>query len=202
MKHTFLLVLLVLAFSFSFSLLSFSPVSASGNIATSSSTTVKIITNPDGTTYLSTEVDPSTASRSTTSHRNGKYTSLLGTVGLEIPEGFARNLAQVINAVLSFVMVIASLLVLLYLIWGAFDWITSGGDKGKIQGARQKIVAAVIGLVIVASSYAILILAVRFLGFESLDDVFDSVRTLDTGRPLMVEEATPSASATTSAKTK
>lgn len=179
---------------------SFSPVIASGNLATSSSTTVKIITNEDGTTYLSTEVDPTATSNSTTYRRNGNYTNLLGTVGLEIPEGFARNLAQVINAVLSFVMVIASLLVLLYLIWGAFDWITSGGDKGKIQGARQKIVAAVIGLVIVASSYAILILAVRFLGFESLDDVFDSVRTLDNGQPITTQEATPSASATTSAR--
>lgn len=172
--------------------------SASGTIATSSSQTVRVITNEDGTTYLSTEIDASEAATTTTTANGsfGRRLNLLGTIGIEIPEGFAKNVAQLINAVLSFVMVIASLLVLLYLIWGAFDWITSGGDKGKIQSARSKITAAVIGLVIVASSYAILILAIRFLGFESLDDVFDSVRTLDNGQPIVVEEtteATPSA---------
>lgn len=92
--------------------------------------------------------------------------------------GFATNMASVINGVLSFVMVIAALLVFFYLIWGGIEWITSGGDKGKTESARNKITAAVIGLVILAASYAILLVVLNFLGFGNLDDVFSGVQTL------------------------
>lgn len=199
MKKHLLLAALFIFTLLTLTSLTISPVAASG---------VKVITEPDGTTYLSTEVEGEDATTSaeydydTQYYSNGQYMNLLGTIGIEIPEGFAENVAQLINAVLSFVMVIAALLVLFYLIWGAFDWITSGGDKGKIDGARQKIISAVVGLIVVASAYAILLLAIRFLGFESLDDVFESVRTLDTGQPIIIQEATASAQATSSATTK
>jgi hypothetical protein len=86
------------------------------------------------------------------------------------PTGFATNISSVIEGVLSFVMVIAALLVFLYLIWGGIEWITSGGDKGKTESARNKITAAVIGLVVLAASYAILQLMLAFLGFSDLND--------------------------------
>ncbi|NCN45608.1 MAG: hypothetical protein COU63_03675 [Candidatus Pacebacteria bacterium CG10_big_fil_rev_8_21_14_0_10_36_11] len=87
-------------------------------------------------------------------------------------KGFATDFGGLINGVLSFVMVIAALLVFLYLIWGGIEWITSGGDKGKTESARNKITSAIIGLVVVAASYAILTLALNFLGFTDLNDVF------------------------------
>lgn len=92
--------------------------------------------------------------------------------------GFADNIGSLINGVLSFVMVIAALLVFLYLIMGGIEWITSGGDKSKTEGARNKITSAVIGLVILAASYAILLVVLRFVGFENLGDVFSKTRTL------------------------
>jgi len=87
-------------------------------------------------------------------------------------KGFATDFGGLINGVLSFVMVIAALLVFLYLILGGIEWITSGGDKGKTESARNKITSAIIGLVVVAASYAILTLALNFLGFTDLNDVF------------------------------
>jgi hypothetical protein len=88
-------------------------------------------------------------------------------------QGFANDIGGVINAVLSFVMVIAALLVLMYLVWGGIEWITSGGDKGKTESARNKITAAVIGLIILAASYAIFLLVLRFIGFNSTDELFN-----------------------------
>jgi hypothetical protein len=85
-------------------------------------------------------------------------------------KGYATDIGSVINGVLSFVMVIAALLVLFYLILGGIEWITSGGDKGKTESARNKITAAVIGIIILAASFAILQLVLTFLGFASLDD--------------------------------
>lgn len=87
--------------------------------------------------------------------------------------GFATDIGALINAVLSFVMVLGALLVFFYLIWGGIEWITSGGDKGKTEGARNKITAAVIGLIILAASYAILQLILRFLGFTGLNDALN-----------------------------
>ena len=71
------------------------------------------------------------------------------------PMGFAKDLGSVINSVLSFALVIAALLVLFYLVWGGIEWITSGGDKGKTESARNKITSAIIGLIILAAAYAI-----------------------------------------------
>ncbi len=97
------------------------------------------------------------------------------------PQGFANDFGSLLNAVLSFVMVIAALLVFFYLIWGGIEWITSGGDKGKTESARNKITSAVIGLIVLAASFAILQLILRFLGFSGLNDVLSSPRTINEG---------------------
>jgi hypothetical membrane protein len=93
---------------------------------------------------------------------------------IEVPEGFASNFGTIISSLLNLVMIIAAILVFLYLIMGGIEWITSGGDKGKTESARNKITAAIIGLIILAASYAILQLALSLLGFEGgLGDVFN-----------------------------
>jgi cytochrome bd-type quinol oxidase subunit 2 len=93
-------------------------------------------------------------------------------------KGFATDVGSLVNGALSFIMVIAALLVFLFLILGGIEWITSGGDKGKTENARNKITAAVIGLVILAASYAILLILLNFLGFGNLGDVFQNVKGL------------------------
>jgi hypothetical protein len=62
------------------------------------------------------------------------------------------------------ILFLASVLVLFYLLWGGIEWITSGGDKGKTEAARNKITSAIIGLIILASSAAVVMLIQRFLG--------------------------------------
>ncbi len=54
------------------------------------------------------------------------------------------------------IMIGASLLCLFLLIMGGIQWITSGGDKSGIEGARKRIIYALIGLVIIFSSYFII----------------------------------------------
>ena len=53
-------------------------------------------------------------------------------------------------------MTIGAIIVIVQFIWGAVDWISSGGDKGKIESARNKITQAIIGLIILVSSFTIL----------------------------------------------
>ncbi len=89
--------------------------------------------------------------------------TLVAAQTIDPPAAFFGNVGDLINSVLTFVVAIAALLVFLYLIWGGIDWITSGGDKGKTEAARNKITAAVVGLIILAAAYAILTIALGFL---------------------------------------
>ncbi len=100
-------------------------------------------------------------------------------VNVIVPKGYALDLGKLINFILRVVMVIAALLVFSYLIWGGIEWITSGGEKSKTEGARNKITGAVVGLIILAASYAILTLVIGFLGFGSLDEVLNSAQGIN-----------------------
>jgi len=93
--------------------------------------------------------------------------------------GFAQNFSSLLSFVLRLVLGIAALLVFFYLILGGIEYITSGGEKGKTEAARNKITSAVIGLIILAASWAILQLALTFLGFTNLNDALNSVRTIN-----------------------
>lgn len=65
-------------------------------------------------------------------------------------------------------ILIAGMLTFGYLILGSISWVTSGGDKGKVEKAQQMIMQAVIGLALVAASYAIFQVIQYFLGFDIL----------------------------------
>ena len=64
-------------------------------------------------------------------------------VGFSVP-----NLAAVIGFAVRFLFFFAGLAALLYLLLGAFSWVTSSGDKENVKKAQDKIQAAVVGLVI------------------------------------------------------
>ena len=70
--------------------------------------------------------------------------------------------------IMSAVMTLAAVLVFGFLIWGAIEWITSGGDSGKLEKARNRIGNAVIGLIILAAATAIFLLLEGFLGIDVL----------------------------------
>lgn len=65
---------------------------------------------------------------------------------------FASYFITVWNAVIA----IGGIFVLVFFVWGAVEWIASGGDKGKIESARNRITQAVVGLIILVGSYAII----------------------------------------------
>ncbi len=149
-----------------------SPTSArASGVGTANEQTSSLVQNCDenGTCYLTTQINEAreTSQASTTAVRRPSF------AGFGVPEGFFQNLEQLFDALLKAVMAISLLLVFLYLIWGGLNWITSGGDKGKIDQAKQKIISAVIGLVVVAASYAILTIMINFLGLGTLNDVIN-----------------------------
>ncbi len=122
-----------------------------------------LVTKSDGTTYLSTAIGASSAADT-----SNPDLALL-------PQGYAHNLTTLLTGVLSLLIAVVSLLVFVYLIWGGIEWITSGGDKAKTDQARSKIISALVGVIIIAASYAVLQIMLRFLGFGSLTEVFNNI---------------------------
>jgi len=82
------------------------------------------------------------------------------------PAGGYENLGDFITNALQISFIVAIILVLAFLVWGAFDWITSGGDKEAVGKARSKIINALVGMAVLAIAYAIFTLAGQFLGFN------------------------------------
>ena len=71
---------------------------------------------------------------------------------------------KLMGSLLSFIMAIAAIMVLIYLLWAGLDWITSAGDKGKLETARLKITNAIVGIIVLAASTGLLTLIQGFLG--------------------------------------
>ncbi len=88
------------------------------------------------------------------------------------PESFSgvENLTvpAIISALVTLVLVIAALVAFFFLIYGGIKWITSGGDKEQTAAAQSTLTAAIIGLAIVFSTWAIIGLLDTFLGLEIL----------------------------------
>lgn len=75
---------------------------------------------------------------------------------------------QIIQFIIYGAFALAILAALVYLIWGGINWILSGGDKEKVDAARKRIVAAIVGLILVALAVAILNFVLVLLGFCGL----------------------------------
>lgn len=65
------------------------------------------------------------------------------------------GIADILSFFIKFFFTVAALIALLYLLLGAFAWITSGGSKENVEKAREKIQAAVIGIVLIVAVIAI-----------------------------------------------
>lgn len=77
------------------------------------------------------------------------------------------SLGSLIEIAADAVLLIGTLGVLYYLLYGAFSWITAGGEKGKIEEARSMMTQGVVGLVILASVFLIFGLVLNFLGLKN-----------------------------------
>lgn len=85
--------------------------------------------------------------------------------------GAARSgvlFAQYFISIWQTLTVVGGIALLLYLIWGAIDWLVAGGDSGKVQKARDKMTNAVIGFIILIGSYSIVGFIGSLIGYNLL----------------------------------
>ena len=75
-----------------------------------------------------------------------------GTTANGFPELSGEQLLQ--NA-LNMVYFIAGTIAVVMVIWGGFSYVTSTGDSGKVTKAKNTLVYAIVGLIIVLVAFAI-----------------------------------------------
>jgi len=71
------------------------------------------------------------------------------------PPGMQTDLGNLINSILTYVLGIAGVIVVIYLIMGGFKYITSGGSEKAVGEAKNTILYAIIGLIIIIAAFAI-----------------------------------------------
>ena len=79
-----------------------------------------------------------------------------------------NTLGDFVSHTIPAIILVAALATFIYLIYGGVEWITAGGEKGKIENARNRITQGIVGLAIVACAWAISSLVMYFFGIDIL----------------------------------
>jgi len=82
------------------------------------------------------------------------------------------DLGRLLSNVLALLFFFAALMAFIFIIIGGIQWITAGGDKIAAQAARDRITAAVVGLLIVVAAFAITTILSAVLGINLFEFQF------------------------------
>ena len=85
------------------------------------------------------------------------------------PNDSPKQFAVTIATLWQTIILVGGLAFLLFFLQGGLNWITAGGDKGKIEEARGKITQGLIGLAVLAASYVIIKFIESAIGLNLLN---------------------------------
>lgn len=98
------------------------------------------------------------------------------------PGDVTTDLGTLLSRAMIILFFFAAVLAFIFIVIGGIQWITAGGDKIAAQAARDRITAAVVGLMIVVASFAITLIITSVFGlnifaeggikFDTLPDIF------------------------------
>lgn len=77
-------------------------------------------------------------------------------------KGISTFLSNGITLIYSF----ATIVLIFMLLWGAFEWMTSGGDKEKLSSAQKRIISAIVGILLFGVAFAVIRVLGTFTGFK------------------------------------
>lgn len=82
------------------------------------------------------------------------------------------DIGTIVSGLLPYLFAGAGLMLLLYLLFGGLQLMTSGGDPKKMQEARGKIGNALVGFIIVFIAYWLVQIVGTILGIEAITNIF------------------------------
>jgi len=83
--------------------------------------------------------------------------SVLGQVAEPAGVTDRSDLGEIVGLVISSALTLVGIIFLLLMVYAGYLWMTARGESDQVDKARKIIIAALIGLVIVSSAYAITI---------------------------------------------
>lgn len=95
---------------------------------------------------------------------NPVITGIAGKSPDETPGLFGKFFSSLVMVIL----VGATIWTFIQLLWGGLDWISSGGDKSRLEMAQHRITTAILGLILIFGSWAFYLLILQFLGLSPL----------------------------------
>ncbi len=84
------------------------------------------------------------------------------------PGGSSKFIEVFVPKFVGLLYVFGGLSFFFMLLWGAVSWILSGGDKASLEGAKNKITNAFVGLILLIGSFAIIKLIEGFFNINIL----------------------------------
>lgn len=93
-------------------------------------------------------------------------------VNQAIPNLAGRSIGGIIAVLIPYIYGIAGFLLLLYAVSAGYQILTSSGDPKALAQARDKITNAIVGFIIMFSSYWIVQLVARILKLQKIIDIF------------------------------
>jgi hypothetical protein len=82
---------------------------------------------------------------------NNNLNDIFGTINPPVrglPTDPQEGITRIIGFGIRTFLVVAAIAMLIQLLWGGYDWITSGGENEKLSKAQSKITNAVIGMLV------------------------------------------------------
>ncbi|MFH1048908.1 MAG: hypothetical protein V1732_04565 [Patescibacteria group bacterium] len=75
----------------------------------------------------------------------------------------ATDFMTVVQNIANFVIAFITILGIIFIVWGAIQYVTAGGDEGAMEKAKTTITYALIGLFIAAMAFALETLVIETL---------------------------------------
>lgn len=80
----------------------------------------------------------------------------------------AEGINNLLNMGVELLFAVATIIFIFMILFGALQWIMSGGEKEKLKAAQDRILHAVIGITLLALSFLILTVIGYILGIDGL----------------------------------
>jgi type IV secretion system pilin len=97
--------------------------------------------------------------------------------GSDTDTGVVENIVKLLSNIIGLITLLGGLFFIVHLFLAAFDWLSAGGDSGKVEKARNRIMQSVLGLTLMVMTYSIIGIISRIVGID-LINLGDTIRTL------------------------
>jgi len=82
--------------------------------------------------------------------------------------GGTNYISKLLKTLVTLIFIVGTTVFVFMLLYGAIKWIASGGDKAQLESARGTITNALIGLVLLVATFAIVKLIEIIMGVQIL----------------------------------